>query len=75
MADTTPGERGYEVVKQTETVGKLADDTFGPVVKVIFRIASGAVLSIQVPTTDYSLDAVRVAIEERVRHANEIANL
>lgn len=75
MADTNPGERGYVVVKQQETVGKLPDDTYGPVVKIIFRVASGAVLSVQVPTTDYSADAVRLAIEERVRHADEIANL
>lgn len=65
----------YVVVKQQETVGKLADGTWGTVVRVVFRTAGDVILSVDVPIELYSVDNVRAAIENRASHADAIQSL
>lgn len=65
----------YEVTDQRQTIAELPDRTYGPVMRVTFRTVGGAVMSVDVPIGAYNVDNVRAAIEERVAHAEEIANL
>lgn len=65
----------YKVLSQRQTVARQADDTFGPVMRITFRTGAGVIASVDVPTADYNVDTVKAAIEERVIHADEIANL
>lgn len=65
----------YTVVSQRETIGKLPDNTYGQVVRITFRTFGDTVLSVDVPATDYNVDNVKAAIEARVQHANDIAQL
>ena len=65
----------YTVIKQAQTIGRLPDDTFGPVVRVTFRTANGTVRSIDVDANAYNVDNVREAIEAEVQKIEDVANL
>lgn len=67
-------DKPYEVLTQRQTIGRLPDDTFGPVMRVTVKTAGGVVLAVDVPAADYVPDKVRALIDEKVAHADEIAN-
>lgn len=69
MADT------FTVVSQRETIGRLPDNSYGPVVRVTFRTFGDVVLSVDIPASEYTVDNVKAAIEARVQHANDISQL
>lgn len=70
--DSTPA---WEVTQQTESTDIGPTGAYVPGVRVTFRTASGAVGSVFVPHTDYTVDRVRAAITARAAVIEGVAGL
>lgn len=66
---------GWTVVKQEQTIAKLPDDTFGPVVRITFRTTAGIVRSIDVPVAEYNAATVAERIDNAAKETDAIQNL
>lgn len=76
MSNTSPNTAPrWEVVSQRTTIGRLPDDTMGSVVQVRYRTADGVVAWVEIPTTRFTPDAVRAAIEAQVTHVQAVSDL
>lgn len=69
MADT------YTVLSQEQRIGKLPDNTFGPVVAIKFRTAANIVREVDVPLSEYTPEQVAARLEAESANTDQISNL
>ena len=75
MPDTPDTARTWTVLDQEQTIGRLPDRTFGPVIRVTFRTGAGIVRSLDVPAADYSVDTVRALIDTAAAETDAVSGL
>lgn len=63
------------VLRQEQVIGKLPDNSYGPVVRVTYRTANNVVRWIDVPVEDYTADNVSALIEAQVDEIDAVTNL
>ena len=76
MADgNDQGAKGWTVLDQEQTVGRLPDRSYGPVMRVTFKTAAGVVRSLDVPVADYSAARVTELVEAAAAETDAVQNL
>lgn len=66
---------GWSVINQEQVIGKLPDNTYGPVVRVTYRTTAGVVRSTDVPVKGYNAEAVAAQITAEVAEIEAVSGL